>query len=102
MTPYCFNVGAVQWIYHTVLVLTQQLCETHSAVLAVGQQLVFFLRVEEECLWCEVDGLSLEGRTLICADKQHLISFVYRRAHHDHLKETERGRVGVEGNKGQR
>ena len=51
--------------------------DTHPALLAVGKELVFFLRVEDECVWGEGDGLSLEGGTFIGADKQHLIPFIY-------------------------
>lgn len=60
---------------------------THPALLAIGQQLVFFLGVEDERVRCEVDGLPLEGGTFICADKQHLISFIYRGTHQNYLKE---------------
>lgn len=59
--------------------------DTHSAILAVGQQLVFFFGVKDECLWDEGDGLSLERRALVCADEQHLIPFIYGRPYQNHL-----------------
>lgn len=54
-----------------------QSCDTHPSLLAVGQELVFFLGVEDERVWDEGDGLPLERGTLVGADEQHLIPFVY-------------------------
>lgn len=51
-------------------------CNTHPALPAVGQELVFFFRVEDERVRGEGDGLSLEGGSLVSANKQHLISFI--------------------------
>lgn len=54
-----------------------QHCDTHPALLAVGQKLVFFLGVEDERVRGEGDGLSLEGGTFVCADEQHLVPLIY-------------------------
>jgi len=60
-----------------ILFIVLQRFDTHPALLAVGQELVFFLRVEDERVRGERDGLSLEGGTFVCADEQHLIPFIY-------------------------
>lgn len=60
-----------------IIVMFPQHCDTHPALLAVGQELVFFLGVEDERVRCEGDGLSLEGGTFVCADKQHLVPLIY-------------------------
>lgn len=60
-------------------------CETHPAIFAVGQELVLLLRVEDERLWVEGDGLPLEGWTFICADEQHLIPLIYWGSHQNDL-----------------
>lgn len=50
--------------------------DTHSALLAVGQKLVFFFGVEDERVRSEGDGLALEGGTFICAYKEHLVPLI--------------------------
>lgn len=65
----------------------------HLSILAVPQQLVFLLWVEDDGLWCEGDRLPLEGGALVCADEEHLVSFVDGRAYHDHLKDQRQGEV---------
>ena len=57
--------------------MSLQRSDTHPSLLAVGQKLVFLLGVEDERVWGEGDGLPLEGGTLVSADEQHLIPFVY-------------------------
>lgn len=54
-----------------------QRSDTHPALFAVGQELVFFLWVKDEGVWDEGDGLPLEGGAFVCADEQHLIPLVY-------------------------
>lgn len=51
--------------------------DTHPALLAVGQELVLFLGVEDERVRGEGDGLSLEGGAFICTDEQHLVPLIY-------------------------
>lgn len=77
-----------------------QPCDTHPALLAVRQQLVFFLGVEDERVRGEGDGLSLEGGTLVGADKQHLIPLIYGRTHQHHLKAKQAEEVRGETVKG--
>lgn len=71
--------------------------DTHPALLAVGQELVLLLGVEDERVRGEGDGLSLEGRALVGADEQHLIPFVYGRTHQHHLEEGQTEEGGVRG-----
>lgn len=66
-----------------------QPCDTHPALLAVGKEFFFFLGVEDERVWGEGDGLTLEGRTFVGADEQHLIPFIYGGAHQHYLEEEE-------------
>ena len=74
-------------------------CFTHPAFIAVGQELVLFLGVEDNCVRGEGDGLSLEGGAFVCADEQHLIPLIYGGTHQHHLKVRERGE---RENRGQR
>lgn len=50
--------------------------DTHSALLAVGQKLVFFFGVEDERVRREGDGLALEGGTFVRAYKEHLVPLI--------------------------
>ncbi len=70
---FLFVLSAKKIIYFFMFL---QLCDTHPTLLAVGQELVFFLGVEDECVRSESNGLSLEGGTFICADEQHLIPLI--------------------------
>ena len=67
-------------------------CYTHPTLLAVCQELVFFLGVEDDCVRGKGDGLSLEGGAFIRADEQHLIPLIYGGTHQHHLNERERER----------
>ena len=58
---------------------------THLALLAVSQHLVLLLRVEEEGLSSEGEGLALERGALVCTDEQQLVPLVNGRTHQDHL-----------------
>lgn len=69
-------------------------CYTHPTLLAVCQELVFFLGVEDDSVRGEGDGLSLEGRAFVRADEQHLIPLIYGGTHQHHLKEREREEKG--------
>lgn len=86
--PTSCSLFHLQMIHLFIFMLLQR-CDTHPALLAVGQELVFFLGVEDESLWDEGDGLTLERRTLVCAYEQHLIPFVYGRPHQHHLWERQ-------------
>ena len=68
-------------------------CRTHPARLAVGQELVFLLGVEDQRVWREGNGLALEGGAFVRADEQHLVPLVYGRTHQHHLKEEEETKV---------
>lgn len=71
-------------------------CNTHPASFTVGQELVFFLRVEDESVRREGDGQPLERETFVCADKQHLIPFICWWTY-QHYLESEKDRA--EGSK---
>lgn len=70
---YCAEIqaGQILCILYSLLLFRSPLqgCNTHPSVLAVCQQFVFFLWVEDDRLWCEGDCLSLEGRAFVCADE---------------------------------
>lgn len=54
---------------------------TDLRLLAVSQQFVFLRWMEEECFHGEGDRLPLKGCTLICADEEHLVTFIDAGAH---------------------
>lgn len=58
---------------------------SYLAVLGVGKNLVFFLRVEEEGLHKEWDRVLLEGGAFIHAEEQALFPVAKGRAHQDDL-----------------
>lgn len=58
---------------------------THHGLFAVSQQFVLVWRMEQERLHGEGQWLSLERRSLICADEEHLILLVNGRADQNHL-----------------